>query len=90
MIPNNSEQSDKAINTLLKLPSFFAVIQSSRSRAMFYILTNSFIFLGIDELLKIVNPTTVFHELSMKAPAKLAVFGSNQPKKYQKPDPEIR
>ena len=80
MIPNNSEQSDKTINTLLKLPYFSPVIQSSRSRAMFYILTNSFIFLGIDELLKAANSTAVFREVSMKALAKLAIFGSNQPK----------
>ena len=80
MIPNNSEQSDKAINTLLKLSSCFSVIQSSRSRPMSYILTNAFTFLGIDELLKAANSTAVFRELSIKALAKLAIFGSNQPK----------
>ena len=90
MIPNNSDQSDKAINTLLKLSSFFSVIQSSRSRVMSYILTNSFIFLGINELLKAANSTAVFREPSIKALAKLAIFGSNQPKRYKKPDPGIR
>ena len=34
---------------------------------MFYILTNAFIFLSTDELLKAANSTAVFRELSIKA-----------------------